>query len=82
MDNAQALATNRAAWNRLAAEFRGTVLPSYGPLAQSESELHLIEPVQGARILELGCGSGRSLLYLAEQGACEVWGLDLVPAQL
>ena len=32
--------------------------------------------------LELGCGSGHSLLYLAERGAQELWGLDLSPVQI
>jgi SAM-dependent methyltransferase len=32
--------------------------------------------------LEIGCGSGHSLLYLAQQGASELWGLDLSPAQI
>ncbi len=76
MDIQQCIAINRAGWDRLAAEFHGTALPQYGPLAQSETELHLIEPIQRARILEIGCGSGQSLLYLAQQGADELWGLE------
>jgi ubiquinone/menaquinone biosynthesis C-methylase UbiE len=31
---------------------------------------------RGARILDLGCGSGRDSLYLAEQGF-DVWGVDI-----
>ena len=32
--------------------------------------------------LELGCGSGHSLRYLAERGARELWGVDLSPVQI
>ncbi|HST63311.1 MAG TPA: class I SAM-dependent methyltransferase [Longimicrobium sp.] len=82
-DPADALAINRAGWDRVAARFYGgTALPSYGPLAPTEDSLRLLDPVSGARVLEVGCGSGHSLRYLAEQGAAELWGLDLSPAQL
>ena len=33
-------------------------------------------------MLELGCGSGHSLHYLAERGALELWGVDLSPVQI
>lgn len=82
MDPTQALDINRAGWDKLAAGFGGTILPRYGPLSPSDAELHLIEPLQGARVLDLGCGSGKSLLYLAQQGAGELWGLDLSHAQI
>ncbi len=82
MDIHQSLAINRAGWDSIAAQFHGSVLPRYGPLAQSETDLHLIEPLQGARVLEMGCGSGQSLLYLAHQGAGELWGLDFSSTQL
>jgi SAM-dependent methyltransferase len=78
----ESLAINRAGWDRIAGTFHGTSLPSYGPLAQTETELHLLDPIRGARVLEIGCGGGRSLLYLAQQGASEVWGLDLSCKQI
>ena len=44
--------------------------------------LRLLELTPDFRALELGCGSGHSLRYLAERGACELWGLDLSPVQI
>ena len=77
------LATNRAGWNRVAPSFHGsTALPEYGPLAPTEDTLHLLDPIPGTCALELGCGSGHSLRYLAERGARELWGLDLSPVQI
>jgi SAM-dependent methyltransferase len=83
MDTEQSLTINRDGWNKIAAKFYGkAALPRYGPLAQSETDLKLLGDVRGARVLEIGCGSGHSLLYLAQQGASEVWGLDFSPAQI
>ena len=56
-----ALATNREGWNHVAPRFHGgTALPEYGPLAPTESTLHLLDDISGIRALELGCGSGHS----------------------
>ncbi len=77
------LATNRAGWNHVAPMFHGgTALPEYGPLAPTEDELRLLDAKPGLRALELGCGSGHSLRYLAERGASELWGIDLSPVQI
>ena len=77
------LATNRNAWNHVAPLFYGrTALPEYGPLAPREDELQLLGNLEGVRALELGCGSGHSLRYLADRGAAEVWGVDFSPVQL
>jgi SAM-dependent methyltransferase len=83
IEAARALAINRAGWDRVAADFHGsTALPEYGPLAPTDHTLHLIELAPDLRVLELGCGSGHSLKYLAERGAGELWGLDLSPVQI
>jgi len=77
------LATNRAGWNHVAPMFHGgTALPEYGPLAPTEDELGLLDATPDLRALELGCGSGHSLRYLAERGARELWGIDLSPVQI
>jgi len=77
------LAINRAGWNHVAPKFHGsTALPEYGPLAPTEDALRLLDALPGLRVLELGCGSGHSLRYLAERGARELWGLDLSPVQI
>ena len=77
------LAINRAGWNKVAPKFHGgTALPTYGPLAPTEDTLHLLDSIAGKRVLEIGCGSGHSLKYLADHGASELWGLDLSPTQI
>ena len=77
------LAMNRAGWNHVAPKFHGsTALPEYGPLAPTEDSLGLLDATQDLCALELGCGSGHSLRYLAERGARELWGLDLSPVQI
>ena len=83
IDSGDALAINREGWDRVAPIFHGgTALPEYGPLAPTEDTLRLLELTPNLRALELGCGSGHSLRYLAERGACELWGLDLSPVQI
>lgn len=47
-------------------------------LAGSGELLKLISPPKGKRILELGCGWGRSAVFLAHQGA-KVTGVDIGP---
>jgi SAM-dependent methyltransferase len=77
------LATNRIGWDRVAPMFHGgTALPEYGPLAPTEDALELLDSKTDVCALELGCGSGHSLRYLAERGARELWGLDLSPVQI
>jgi len=77
------LATNRAVWDAVAEQFVGsTALPEYGPLAPTEETLHLLPDLRGRRVLELGCGSGHSLIYLARHGAAELWALDFSAVQI
>jgi SAM-dependent methyltransferase len=79
----RALSTNRAGWDCVAPKFHGgTALPEYGPLAPTEDTLGLLDRKTDLCALELGCGSGHSLRYLAERGAKELWGLDLSPVQV
>ena len=83
IDSGDALAINREGWDRVAPIFHGgTALPEYGPLAPTEDTLRLLELTPNFHALELGCGSGHSLRYLAERGACELWGLDLSAVQI
>jgi len=83
LNTEEALATNRAGWDRVAPKFHGsTALPEYGPLAPTEDTLRLLDDKTDICALELGCGSGHSLRYLAERGARELWGLDLSPVQI
>jgi len=83
VDQERFLAINRAGWNQVAPKFHGsTALPEYGPLAPTEDSLGLLDRVPGLRALELGCGSGHSLRYLAERGAVDLWGIDLSSVQI
>src|SRR5215207_9168777 len=83
IDVDRALAINREGWDRVAPQFHGgTALPEYGPLAPTEDSLRLLELTPDLCALELGCGSGHSLRYLAERGAQELWGIDLSPVQI
>jgi SAM-dependent methyltransferase len=83
LDQQHMLTINRAGWDQVAARFYGgTALPIYGPLTPTEQTLQLLDSLPGSRVLEVGCGSGHSLHYLAERGASELWGLDLSNTQL
>lgn len=42
---------------------------SYGPDIADERTLRLLGPVEGKRVLELGCGGGQASIALAKQGA-------------
>lgn len=54
---------------------------TYGADLPSEAELRLLGPVDGRRILDLGCGAGRNAVILAAQGA-KVVGVDPSAAHL
>jgi len=78
------ISINQKGWNQVAPLFHGgTALPKYGPLAATEDELHLIPDLAGQRCLEMGCGSGHTLVYLWEnRNASEIWGLDFSEEQI
>lgn len=72
------LGQNSSGWDRIAqTEWAGTHLPSYGPYTPTEETLCLLGDVRGKTVLELACGSGESLAWMAERGAKELWGLDI-----
>lgn len=47
----------------------------YGTDVPSEADLRLLGPVEGRRVLDLGCGIGHNAVLLAQQGA-KVIGVD------
>lgn len=63
----------RSLWNRLT---RGNIRRRHDFAVQA------LSPLEGKRLLDAGCGSGRSSVDLAERGAREVVGLDLAAAML
>ncbi|WP_100011734.1 class I SAM-dependent methyltransferase [Lentibacillus sediminis] len=79
----EVLHANKKSWDKVADRFYGrNPLPEYGPFAPSEEELYLFGDVKGAKILEIGCGSGHSLQYMDQKNAGELWGLDLSKKQI
>lgn len=74
---------NKKSWNTVSHHFNGKdALPSYGPFAQNEDELGLFGELKNKKVLDIGCGSGHSLAYMAEKGASELWGVDLSETQI
>jgi SAM-dependent methyltransferase len=74
---------NKKSWDRVAHHFNGIdALPSYGPFTQTEEELGLFEEIRDKKVLDIGCGSGHSLRYMAENGVSELWGVDFSEAQI
>jgi len=71
---------NEMGWNLLAKSGKEGVdnsLPIYGPWIATEDELKIFKHIEGKSILDLGCGKGGSLEYLAKQGAGELFGSDI-----
>jgi 2-polyprenyl-3-methyl-5-hydroxy-6-metoxy-1,4-benzoquinol methylase len=62
--------------------FGTTALPKYGVKFVTEDDLHFFADVEGKKVLEICCGSGHSLKFLADRGAKELWGLDLSQKQI
>lgn len=83
MMNDNILTQNRTAWNAMADEWFGVgALPFYGCLCPDEDKLHLFPDLTGAKVLEIGCGSGHSLEWCAKRGAAELWGLDIAEKRI
>lgn len=74
--------SQRSAWNQAAPIFnrRHEESPSLIALATGEIE-EILGPVDGAAILEIGCGAGRFAVALAQRGA-QVTGVDVSDAQI
>lgn len=83
MDNNTIIEGNKQYWNDHADFWFGTTaLPEYGVKFVTEDELQFFCDVSGKKVLEICCGSGHSLKYLAERNASELWGIDLSQKQL
>ncbi len=77
------LAQNKQSWDNMADEWFGTTaLPTYGCYIPTEDKLHLFGDVSGKRVLDIGCGSGHSLKWHGDNGAAELWGLDVSSRQI
>jgi len=74
--------TNKSYWNEKGNDFLGAVtLPKLGAFVTDEKH-NLFGDVTGKAMLEIGCGNGRSLIYNAEHGEAELWGVDISENQL
>lgn len=83
MDACEVHKTNTEFWSTIGSDFLGsTALPSWGGFFPSEDKLHLLGSLSGKKVLEIGCGNGRSLKYAADQSAAELWGLDISVSQI
>lgn len=83
MKDNKTLIQNKAGWDSIADEWFGsTALPTYGPTLPKEDTLNLFQLLDNKTVLDIGCGSGHSLLYTAQRGAKELWGLDLSSKQI
>ena len=83
MNDEEIVAINKNYWNEHADLWFGTTaLPEYGVHFPTEDDLHLFDDVADKKMLEICCGSGHSLLYNAQKGAGELWGVDLSRKQL
>jgi len=80
---------NRAVWDRVSTWYDrryarllgGSHAEAWGIFRVPERELHLLGPVRGKRILEVGCGAARWSMALARRGA-RTTGIDLSSSQL
>jgi SAM-dependent methyltransferase len=80
---------NRASWDRISDTYHceatgdqtGPEALAWGLWRIPESELHVLGDLQDKDVLDLGCGTGRWSLALAQAGARPV-GLDISPRQL
>lgn len=77
------LKQNEAAWDVIADDrFGATALPEYGEFIPTETDLNLFGDVKGKKFLDIGCGSGHSLKYHGDNGALELWGIDISAKQI
>lgn len=74
---------NKESWDAIADSFFGvTALPVYGRFIPTENELGLFPVLTNKKVLDIGCGSGHSLKWCGDNGAKELWGLDLSTKQI
>lgn len=77
------LTQNKQSWDTMADKWIGTTaLPAYGCLIPTENELKLFPGLSGTKVLDIGCGSGHSLKWCGDNGASELWGIDISTRQI
>lgn len=74
--------TNTKFWDTSGASTLGeTALPLFGAFI-SDKNYHFFENLKLKNVLEIGCGSGKSLKYVAERQPAELWGIDISEKQI
>jgi len=74
--------TNSIFWDTIGSDVLGVIaLPFYGSYI-SEEKHQLFGDVSGKKLLEIGCGSGESLIYHGKRKASELWGMDISESQI
>lgn len=82
MDKNAVHKTNSLYWDTKGNDFLGAiVLPFYGAFV-SEEKCRLFGDISGKKVLEIGCGNGKSLQYLGDRKASELWGMDISEKQI
>lgn len=83
VDHHTSVRANRRWWDNEAhdylaqhGDFLGAADLVYGPEGWREADLHLLGPVRGRRVLEIGCGAAQGSRWLESAGATVV-GTDL-----
>jgi SAM-dependent methyltransferase len=76
------LFTNKKCWDHVAEKYFGACsLPSWGPFDVCVDR-DLLGSVTDKTVLEIGCGSGHSISYLAQLGVKKAYGLDISTTQI
>ena len=76
------LSTNKKCWDQAAKKIFGVCShPSWGVFDVCVNR-DLLGIVAGKTVLEIGCGSGHSISYLAQRGVKKAYGLDISTTQI
>lgn len=78
----EAILDNQKTWDRVAHLFKdASALPVWGPFGVGD-DLNIMPKIKDQTFLEIGCGSGRSIKHLTENGAKKVYAIDISGKQL
>ena len=82
MNSYEVIEQNERYWEDMVySQSEGIALPKYGCMLDEESKLHLLTPLWGKCVLDIGCGSGQSLEWCGSRGA-QLWGVDTSRRQI
>ena len=66
-------------WNEMADDYDGFTSPegTYSNAIEWAHIRRILPQIEGARVLDIGCGSGRFTRYFEDYKPSELWGLDI-----